>query len=53
MTPRRRGRVQRCRQGLEWAIGPRLRWLELQEELGCVLYEECGALILAGEGRSA
>ena len=36
-----------------WAREARLRWLELQEELGCVLYEECGALILAGEGRSA
>ena len=36
-----------------WARESRLRWLELQAELGCVLYVECGALILAGEGRSA
>ena len=36
-----------------WARESRLRWLELQEQLGCLLYDECGALILAGEGRSA
>ena len=35
-----------------WAREARLRWLELQEELGCVLYEECGVLVLAGEGGS-
>ena len=31
----------------------RLRWLELQEELGATLYVECGTLVLAGEGYSA
>ena len=36
-----------------WARESRLGWLALQEELGCTLYDECGALILAGEGKSA
>ena len=36
-----------------WVREARLRWMELQEELRCTLYEECGVLVLAGEGRSA
>ena len=36
-----------------WVREARLRWLELQAELGCTLYVECGALILAGEGHTA
>ena len=36
-----------------WVREARLRWMELQEEMGCTLYEECGALVLAGEGHSA
>ena len=35
-----------------WVREARLRWLELQAELGCILYVECGALILAGEGHT-
>ena len=35
-----------------WVREARLRWLELQAELGCTLYVECGALVLAGEGRT-
>ena len=35
-----------------WVRESRLRWLELQAELGCTLYVECGALVLAGEGHS-
>lgn len=35
-----------------WAREARLRWLELQEEVGQQLYYECGALILASEGES-
>ena len=32
-----------------WARDARLRWLALQAELGCTIYVECGALILAGK----
>lgn len=35
-----------------WVREARLRWMELQEELCCELYVECGALILAGVGHS-
>ena len=35
-----------------WARDARLRWLELQAELGCTIYVECGALVLAGKGHS-
>ncbi|OED35725.1 hypothetical protein AB833_29395 [Chromatiales bacterium (ex Bugula neritina AB1)] len=34
----------------KWVRDARLRWLELQEEIGQRLYYECGALILATEG---
>lgn len=37
----------------QWVRESRLRWMELQEELGTTLYVECGALILAEEGHSA
>jgi glycine/D-amino acid oxidase-like deaminating enzyme len=33
-----------------WAREARLRWMELQAEIGQTLYYECGALILATEG---
>jgi glycine/D-amino acid oxidase-like deaminating enzyme len=33
-----------------WAREARLRWMELQAEVGQTLYYECGALILATEG---
>ncbi len=33
----------------EWVREARLRWMELQEELGSTLYVECGALIIAAE----
>ncbi|MDH3659229.1 MAG: FAD-dependent oxidoreductase [Alphaproteobacteria bacterium] len=33
-----------------WAMEARLRWLELQAEIGQTLYYECGTLILATEG---
>ncbi len=33
-----------------WAREARLRWMELQAEIGWTLYYECGALILATEG---
>lgn len=51
-------RVFRCTHGADqiytqWARQSRLRWLELQAELNCVLYVECGALILAKEGHSS
>ena len=36
-----------------WVREARLRWLELQEELGSTLYVECGTLVLAGQGSSA
>ncbi len=47
-------RVYRCIHGADefytrWARDARLRWLELQEEIGWRLYYECGALILATE----
>jgi len=47
-------RVYRCIHGADefytlWAREARLRWLELQEEIGWQLYYECGALILATE----
>lgn len=35
-----------------WVRDARLRWLELQGEMGCTLYEECGAIVLAGEGHT-
>lgn len=35
-----------------WVRESRLRWIELQAELGCSLYVECGALVLAAEGHS-
>ena len=35
-----------------WVRESRLRWLELQQELGCTLYVECGALILAGRNHT-
>ncbi len=31
-----------------WVRDARLRWMELQRELGTTLYVECGALVLAG-----
>ncbi len=37
----------------QWVRESRLRWIELQAELGCELYVECGALVLAAEGHSA
>ncbi len=33
-----------------WAMESRLRWLELQAEIGQTLYYECGTVILATEG---
>ena len=36
----------------EWVREARLRWMELQEELGSTLYVECGALIIAAENNS-
>ena len=33
-----------------WAMEARLRWLEMQAEIGQTLYYECGTLILATEG---
>ncbi|MEO1000880.1 MAG: FAD-dependent oxidoreductase, partial [Pseudomonadota bacterium] len=36
-----------------WAREARLRWLELQAEIGWTLYYECGTLILATEGHCA
>lgn len=36
----------------KWVREARLRWMELQEEMGCTLYEECGAVVLAGEGHT-
>lgn len=36
----------------KWVREARLRWMELQEEMGVKLYHECGALILAGEGHT-
>ena len=35
-----------------WVREARLRWMELEQELGIELYNECGALILAEEGHS-
>ena len=35
-----------------WVREARLRWLELQAEIGSALYVECGALVLAGEGHT-
>jgi glycine/D-amino acid oxidase-like deaminating enzyme len=37
----------------QWVRQSRLRWMELQQEVGAELYVECGALILAGEGHTA
>ena len=37
----------------EWVREARLRWLELQAEMNCTLFVECGALVLAGEGHTA
>ena len=36
-----------------WVREARLRWFELQEELGSTLYVECGTLVPAGQGSSA
>ena len=36
-----------------WIREARLRWMELQEEIGVPLYIECGALVMAEEGNSA
>jgi len=33
-----------------WAMESRLRWLEMQAEIGQTLYYECGTVILATEG---
>ena len=33
-----------------WAMESRLRWMEMQAEVGQTLYYECGTLILATEG---
>ncbi|MGI9434341.1 MAG: FAD-dependent oxidoreductase [Geminicoccaceae bacterium] len=33
-----------------WAMESRLRWMEMQAEIGQTLYYECGTLILATEG---
>ena len=35
-----------------WARDARLRWMELQQELGTTLFVECGALILAGRNKT-
>ncbi len=35
-----------------WARQSRLRWMELQAELNCVLYVECGALVIATQRHS-
>ncbi|MCY3874996.1 MAG: FAD-dependent oxidoreductase [Rhodobacteraceae bacterium] len=37
----------------EWVREARLRWLELQEEMNCTLFVQCGALILAGRKHTA
>jgi glycine/D-amino acid oxidase-like deaminating enzyme len=36
-----------------WVREARLRWMELQAELGTTLLVECGALVMAGEGHTA
>lgn len=36
----------------EWVREARLRWLELQEEMNCTLFVQCGALILAGRNHT-
>ncbi|MCY3879116.1 MAG: FAD-dependent oxidoreductase [Rhodobacteraceae bacterium] len=36
----------------EWVRESRLRWLELQEEIGTVLFVQCGALVLAGRNHT-
>ena len=36
----------------EWVREARMRWLELQAETNQTLYVECGALILASDGKS-
>ena len=50
-------RVFRCIHGADrlytlWARQSRLRWMELQAEMNCVLYVECGALTMASERHS-
>lgn len=37
----------------KWSREARLQWLELQHELGCTLFVECGALVLAGREDSS
>ena len=36
----------------QWVREARLRWIELQEEVGAQLYVECGALVIAQEGHT-
>lgn len=36
----------------QWVREARLRWMELQEEVGSELYVECGALVIAAEGHT-
>ena len=36
----------------EWVRESRLRWLELQEEVGTTLFVQCGALVLAGRNHT-